>query len=214
MESVKLLLDDYGYIVLFLCLFLELIALPLPGETLMSYCGYLVYKGKLNWGVSIIVSSIATIIGITISYFIGKTLGINFFYKYGNYIHMGPKKLKKVSNWFESYGNKLLIISYFIPGIRHVTGYFSGIVNISFKKFAINAYLGAFLWTFIFITLGKTLGNQWNKMHGYVNEYLIIIGIIIAVFIIILFVFKCYKLKIKGVICNLVYKIFNKEKNN
>lgn len=210
LQSVKLLLDDYGYIVLFFSLILELIALPLPGETLMSYCGYLVYKGKLNWGISIIISAIGTIIGITISYFIGKTLGISFFHKYGNYIHMGPKKFKKVSNWFEAYGNKLLIISYFIPGVRHFTGYFSGITDISFKKFAINAYLGAFIWTFFFITFGKILGDQWNKMHSYVNKYIVVIGIILIAFILIVVAVKYYRSKIKDVICNLVNKIFNR----
>lgn len=206
MQYLKLLLDNYGYMVLFLCLLLELIALPLPGETLMSYCGYLVYRGKLNWSISILISALGTIMGITISYFIGKTIGINFFNKYGCYVHMGPKKLKKVSDWFEAYGNKLLLIAYFIPGVRHVTGYFSGITNISFKKFAVYAYIGAFLWSFIFITLGKVLGTQWDKMHSFVNEYLIVISMVLAASILIIFIYKYYRVKIR----NLINKIFNR----
>lgn len=210
MQSIKLLLDEYGYIVLFLSLLIELIALPLPGETLMSYCGYLVFRGKLNWGISIIISALGTIIGITISYFIGKTLGVNFFNRYGCYVHMGPKKLKKVSDWFEAYGNKLLLISYFIPGVRHITGYFFGITDISFKKFAVYAYIGAFLWSFVFITFGKVLGDQWDKMHGFVNEYLIVISMVLVIFILIIFICRYYRVKIVDLICNLINKIFNR----
>lgn len=210
MQSIKLLLEQYGYVVLFLSLLLEFIALPLPGQTLMSYCGYLVYREKLVWGVSILISALGTIVGITISYFIGKTLGITFFKKYGCYVHMGPKTLKKVSNWFEVYGNKLLLVSYFIPGVRHVTGYFYGITNISFKKFSVYAYTGAFLWSFIFITLGKILGDQWDKINALLNHYLVFSSIILVAFILIVFICKYYRVKIKDLICNLINNIFNR----
>jgi membrane protein DedA with SNARE-associated domain len=38
------LLDQYGYIVLFLSLMLELIIIPIPNELLMTYVGFLVYQ--------------------------------------------------------------------------------------------------------------------------------------------------------------------------
>lgn len=123
MQNITELFNHYGYIVLFIALTLELIAFPTPGETLMTYCGFIVFKGKLNWGISIIVAAFGVITGITISYFIGRTLGTPFLKKYGSYIQMGPDRLEKTSKWFEKYGNGLLVIAYFIPGIRHVTGY-------------------------------------------------------------------------------------------
>ena len=39
-------MDQFGYIVLFAALLLELIALPLPGEVLMSYTGFLIFYSK------------------------------------------------------------------------------------------------------------------------------------------------------------------------
>ena len=53
---------------------------------------------------------------MTISYWIGYKLGVPFFHKHGHRIHLGPDRLEKMSNWFENYGNKLLLIAYFIPG--------------------------------------------------------------------------------------------------
>lgn len=198
--------NHYGYIVLLVALMLELIAVPLPGEALMTYCGYVIYTGKMNWVISVIAAAIGTIIGITISFFIGKSLGIGFFEKYGHYIHMDKQRLDKISNWFQKYGNKLLIVAYFIPGVRHITGYFSGITNGSYKKFAINAYLGAILWTTTFITLGKVLGSNWERYHLLLKKYLLIGSLIIAVMIMLIYIYKSHK--------QIVYEFVLKMLNN
>ncbi len=71
MHSVIGLINHYGYIILFSALVLELIAFPLPGELMMTYCGFLVYQSKMNWIISILVATTGVILGITISYFIG-----------------------------------------------------------------------------------------------------------------------------------------------
>lgn len=102
----------------------------------MFYCGYLVYQGQLNWILSIITAA-GVITGITISYCVGTILENKFIIKYGSYIHLDADKMDKVSNWFRKYGNGLLIISCFIPGIRHITGYFAGITKIPYKMVCI-----------------------------------------------------------------------------
>jgi len=192
-DFITALFTHYGYIVLFGVLTIELIGAPTPGETLMTYCGFLVFQGNLNWGFSIIVATAGVITGITTSYFIGRTLGVAFFHKYGRYIHLGPDKLEKTSQWFERYGHGLLFIAYFIPGVRHVTGYFSGITGIPYRKFALYAYIGALIWTSTFISLGKVLGANWAKFHESVSKYLIVGGIIIAVVLLCVYFYRKYK---------------------
>jgi len=186
-------INHYGYIVLFIALTMELVAFPFPGETLMTYCGFLVFQGKLNWIISMLVASCGAITGITISYFIGRVLGKTFFNKYGSYIHLSPEKLDKTSKWFDKYGNGLLIVAFFIPGIRHITGYFSGITKISYKRFALNAGIGAIIWTGTFISLGKLLGDNWESSHGTIKKFLIIGGIITGLIIFSIYIYKSYK---------------------
>jgi membrane protein DedA with SNARE-associated domain/membrane-associated phospholipid phosphatase len=184
------LLEQYGYWVLFLSLMLEMIALPLPGEFIMTYAGLIVYQGQLNWFLSILVAGTGACIGMTISYWIGSRLGTPFFEKYGSRIHFGPEKLQSVSHWYQRYGNKLLFIAYFIPGVRHMTGLFSGITRLSFRKYAAYAYTGAFLWVSIFISLGKLLGPKWDKYHHTINRYMIIIGLLAAVIYLCIYVYR------------------------
>jgi membrane protein DedA with SNARE-associated domain len=200
------LLNQYGYIVLFAALALELIAFPTPGETLMTYCGFLSYQGKLNWGMSILIASLGIISGITVSYFIGFALGKPFFEKYGSRVHFGPEKIEKTSIWFQKYGNGLLVIAYFIPGIRHVTGYFTGISKVTYKKFALHAYIGAFVWSSTFITLGRILGDNWEKYHASIKKYLIILGIASAIILITVYLYKGYRSQIKVFIISTLEK--------
>ena len=99
----------------FIALFLEMLALPLPGEMLMSYTGLFVFEGKLNWLFSIVSASAGEQPGITLSYGIGYRLGKPFLMKYGARYHFGEEKLAIMSVWFDKYGDKLLFIAFFIP---------------------------------------------------------------------------------------------------
>ncbi|WCK52934.1 VTT domain-containing protein [Aneurinibacillus sp. Ricciae_BoGa-3] len=202
MGYLTTLMNHYGYIVLLISFTLELIAVPVPGEVLMGYTGVLVFQGKLNWILSIFTAWIGCCIGISIAYWIGFKLGTPFFKKYGHKFHMGPEKLEKTSQWFEKYGNKMLIIAYFIPGVRHITGYFSGITRIRFRTFALYAYLGALLYTGTFISLGKVLGPQWEHFHNSIKKYLLIAGIIAAVVIAVVYAYKKHKERIKEKLTN------------
>jgi membrane protein DedA with SNARE-associated domain len=180
----------YGYAVLFFGLLLETLALPLPGEAIMTYTGLLVFQGKMNWILSIFMAGAGSSIGMTLAYGIGYKLGSPFFEKYGAKFHFGPERFKKTSQWFERYGNKVLIIAYFIPGIRHITGYFSGVTRMPFRTYMIYAYSGAFLWTGTFITLGKILGPKWEVYHSRITRYLIIAGVIALITFIVIYLYK------------------------
>ena len=192
-QFIQHLMDQYGYFFLCASLMLELLALPLPGEILMTYTGLMVFQGHLSWVASIITAGLGASLGMTISYWIGYKLGMPFFEKHGSKVHFGPEKLKKTSLWFERYGNKLLIIAYYIPGIRQFTGYFSGITRMPFRTYIVYAYIGAFIWTGTFISLGKILGPKWEQFHHTITKYSIIVGIIAAVIFVSIYVFKKYR---------------------
>lgn len=189
MEEINNLLIQYGYIILFIAPMLETLALPIPGGLLMGYCGVLAYYGKLELLPSIFIAFLGVVTGLTIAYIIGSIMGIKIFLKYGKYLGINPHKMQKISDFFNIYGTKVLLISCFIPGIRHITGYFCGIIKMKYKKFAISSYIGAFIWVFTFIFLGYFLGNDFKKIEAYVDKYIIIIvitAIVISIFFIII----------------------------
>jgi membrane protein DedA with SNARE-associated domain len=156
---------------LFFGLLLDFIALPFPGELVMGYTGYLIYQGQLNLSAAISVAWLGTSIGMTITYFIGRRLGYPFLVRYGPRLFLGPKKLKKATDSFEKYGSRLLFFAFFIPGVRHFTGYLAGILNIPFRTFALYTYSGALFWVVVFIVGGRILGPKWELIHDLASRY-------------------------------------------
>lgn len=192
------LFEQHSYLILFAVIALELIALPISAEFFMSYAGFFIYEGKMNYFLAIIITALAAIIAVSFTYWVGRIGGYRLIEKYGKYIHLGPERYDKMARWMETSGSKLLLVAYFIPGLRHVTGYISGTSNMPFRKFAIPAYIGAFLWGFAFLTLGKLLGPRWNDFHKLASHYFIFIVIGIALLLVLLFIYRFYKEPLKA----------------
>ncbi|WP_286228430.1 VTT domain-containing protein [Neobacillus mesonae] len=206
------LFEQHSYLILFTGIFLELMALPISGEFLMSYAGYFVYQGKMNYFMALLTVFLSAGTGITLTYWIGKAGGYKLIERYGKYIHLGPDRYKKTADWFERSGSKLLVIAYFIPGVRHFTGYVSGISKIPFRKFIIPAYSGAFLWGICFITLGKVLGPQWEAFHQAASKYFIVFIIVLAILVVGYLVYRFYKNQIKDFFIRLIKRLMNRLK--
>lgn len=196
LQQLITFMNDYGYLILFFSLILGILALPIPIEALMGYAGFLSYQGQLNWHVCILSAGAGCTLGMLIAYFIGLKLGMPFFEKYGRRLHLGSERLKSTSVWFEKYGNKLLIIALFIPGVRHFTGYFSGITRLPLRIYTIFSIIGSLIWVSTFILLGKMLGPKWETFHEVIKKYLIIGGIILAILITLVYLAKKYKTEI------------------
>lgn len=186
MEWIYELFQQYGYYVVLVGLLLEYIALPFPGEPTLVYAGYLVHTGDLNLLILIILSFIGTSVGMTIQYFIGNKLGMAFVQKYGKYVFLTQRKIDLTKMWFDKYGYFLLFIGFFIPGVRHFTGYFVGIINLSFRRFAIIIYSGALFWVSFFLIGGYWLGDKMHDVFSMMGQHIgkIVFGVIIIVAII------------------------------
>lgn len=171
LKWIQELFAAYGYNVLFFGLLLEFIALPFPGETTMAFAGFLSYTGRLDFLTLVVVAFAGTTVGMTITYFIGLKAGLPFIQRYGKWFLFSPAKLEKTQHWFERYGSFLISIGYFIPGVRHFTGYFAGIIALPFRKFALYAYGGALVWVIIFLGIGKVFGPQWMGIFHLFEVY-------------------------------------------
>ena len=147
-------LNQYGQFAIVILLALGIIGLPIPDETLIAVSGAMVAKG--DWGLVITFLAVfsGAMIGISVSYLIGATIGHYLVKHYGKWIGFTEQRVARAHHWFERIGKWALVIGYFIPGVRHLTGYVAGTLELPFREFALFAYFGALLWTIIFFTLG------------------------------------------------------------
>jgi membrane protein DedA with SNARE-associated domain len=159
----------------------------------MAYCGYLAWQGRLDWAASIVIAGTGAALGITIAYWVGNILGSPFFNKYGHRFHMGPDRMAQTEKWFEKYGDVTIVFAYYIIGVRHVTGYLSGIIKKPFHRFAVYAYIGAFLWAVVFVSIGKLFGQEWKHFYGLVDRYLFVGSFVLVVSIVIVYLVRKYR---------------------
>jgi membrane protein DedA with SNARE-associated domain len=165
---------QYGYMAIFLLLMLGIVGLPVPDETLLTFAGYLSFKGQLLLEPTLGAAFLGSACGISLSYGLGRLVGLHVVRKLAPTLHLQPDHLSKAQLWFERWGKYTLLIGYFVPGVRHLTALVAGASNLSFTFFAPFAYLGALVWSGCFIVLGYVVGEKWSQRSPELHNVLLI----------------------------------------
>lgn len=182
----------YGNLAVFCGLALEYLGLPVPGETMLSLMGFL-NKTLFSAVLSIFVSAAGTFTGSMAAYGIGRKFGEPVVLKLGKPFHITGESLNKTRLFLQKHEGLYIVLSRFIPGVRHVVPYLTGINRLNTLKVVAYNILSSFIWCSFFISIGYFLGSQWKIVEHLVHQYTLIILIIL------LFIF-------------VVYKVFNKHK--
>lgn len=180
MQLLNHLIVHYGYLGIIMALVGGILGLPIPDEVLLTFVGYNIFQGKMAYLPAIFCAFAGACGGISLSYLLGLKLGLPFLQRFGPKFHMTAERVERTKTLFEKFGPFLLFIGYFIPGVRHLTAYLSGINSYSYRKFALFAYTGAFTWCFTFITLGKVLGENWHIVATYLSRYSIYLLLVLV----------------------------------
>jgi membrane protein DedA with SNARE-associated domain len=187
-QNILAWISQYGYGAVFALLAFGIVGLPVPDETLLTFTGYLIYKGHLSPPLAFASALGGSASGITISYTLGRAFGMALLHRFGKYLHLTPERIERAHRWFERIGHWALTFGYFIPGVRHLTAYAAGISRLSPHQFAIFAYLGSILWVSSFLSLGYFLGERWQAVEKNVDRYLLGVTIALAILLMAYFV--------------------------
>lgn len=166
----------YGVAAIFVLLLLGVFGLPVPDETLLTFAGVLLRKGSLPVVPTLLAAAFGSMCGITLSYTVGRTLGLGVVHRYGRFIHVTDQDLARVEHWFESWGKWMLTVGYFIPGVRHFTAIIAGSSGLPRGIFAAYAYSGALIWSWSFITLGWFVGNRYEEVLATAHRHLFLVS--------------------------------------
>ncbi len=155
--------QHFSYLGLFLILCLEEggIPFPIPGDLFIAATAAL---PNSNYFLIVLVVTLATLIGSTILFTLAKKLGSPLLLKYGKYIKVDNKKVKKIEKWFVKYGGFAIVIGRLIPGLRIVTPFVAGTFNVSYKTFWLYTTIAAFIWANIYFVIGKFFGEIVLKL--------------------------------------------------
>jgi len=177
MDAIFQWVTAYGYAAIFFLLMLGVVGLPIPDETLLVFCGYLISKGKMSPAAGFFAALAGSWCGISVSYTIGRTLGVGIVHRFGKYLHLTQERMDRVHQWFDRTGHWALMIGYYIAGLRHLTAIVAGTSGLGFPSFAAYAWTGGLLWVSTFLTLGYYLGENWKHIADAIHHYVIYVSL-------------------------------------
>ena len=185
---LKYFIDSFGvgtYIILFFIIFLEtgfVITPFLPGDSILFAVGTFSAIGLLKIFPIYLLMLFAAILGDTVNYWVGHSVGSKIFEKESRFIK--KKYLDRTKLFYEKHGGKAIILARFIPIIRTFAPFIAGIGVMKYSKFLIYNVIGGFLWVSLFIFLGYFFGNIPIVKENF--EITILIIVIISLFPIII----------------------------
>ncbi|OGY64801.1 MAG: hypothetical protein A3J53_02880 [Candidatus Harrisonbacteria bacterium RIFCSPHIGHO2_02_FULL_40_20] len=183
------IISTAGYAGIVVLMALESMVAPVPSEAVMPFAGMLWFSGQMSFWLIILFSTLGSIIGSLISYYMGLYGGRPLITKYGKYLLLNEHDLVITERFFERFGDKTIFISRFVPVVRHLISIPAGTGKMNLVKFIFYTTLGAGLWNAILTYLGYYLGSNWTVIRKYSE----IGDIILVVLIIALVGFYIYK---------------------
>ena len=122
MEFIISFLSEWGYLALFICMALENMNIPIPSEIILGFAGFLVSQGVFSFWPTILIGTLAGLIGSLASYYMGYKGGRDMILRHTQKGGMGAKKMIAAKNWFETYGGIAVFTGRLLPGIRTFMG--------------------------------------------------------------------------------------------
>jgi membrane-associated protein len=178
------------YAILMLIVFAEtgLVVTPfLPGDSLLFAAGAVASRGYLNAVVLALGLILAAIVGDTVNYHVGKSIGPRVMKSETSRL-FNKKHLEKTHKFYEKYGGKTIILARFVPIVRTFAPFVAGAGAMDYRKFIVYNIVGAVLWVTTMLGSGYLLGQvPWVKEHF---EAIVIAIVIISVMPMVIEYFK------------------------
>ena len=193
-EWIPNVMNQLGYWGIGLLMFLENLFPPIPSELIMPLAGFTVAKGQMDFILVIVAGVVGTILGAFPWYYVGKFISEerleHLADKYGKWIIISSKDIKKANNWFNEHGGKAVFFCRLVPGVRTLISLPAGINNMPLIPFTLYSTLGTTIWVTFLTFLGYKLGNNYELVDQYLGPVSKIVLAIIVIFFILWIVRK------------------------
>jgi membrane protein DedA with SNARE-associated domain len=163
------LLIQYGYLVVVGAVFAEQIGLPFPSEPFLLAAGGLVGSGRLNGAVLLLGAAIASLVGDTIWYWIGRSRGprvLGWLCR----ISLEPDScVRRTAGMLGAHGARSLLVAKFVPGLSTVAPPLAGVVGVPLRDFLAFSFLGGLLWAGAYMLVGWLFSAQLQIVAEYIE---------------------------------------------
>jgi membrane protein DedA with SNARE-associated domain len=183
-EDVAKALGSWTYALVAVIAFLEtgaFVGLIAPGETTVIAAGVIAGQGEIHLLPLIGLVWLASTLGDTTSYFIGRRLGRGFILKHGPRFKITEDRLESVEAYFERHGGKTILIGRFVGFVRPVAPFVAGSSGFPYRRFLPFSVIGCGLWGTTFCVLGYVFWRSFDQVTAVAGKATLAFGIVVAV---------------------------------
>jgi len=166
-EHITRFIEQTGYISVFVLMMMESMVIPIPSEAVMPFAGFLIFQKTFTFPGVIIVSTLGSIVGSLLSYAIGLWGGRPFIRKFGKYLLLDMEELEATERFFAKRGEITILLSRFIPVVRHLISIPAGTGKMNLPRFLLYTVIGAGLWNTFLAWAGFVLRKNWEQVMKY-----------------------------------------------
>lgn len=169
------LMNQMGYLGIFLLMILENLFPPIPSELIMPSAGFAASpeQGQLNIFGVVLAGALGSVVGTLPLYYIGKVFGeeraIAWADRYGKWLTVSGEDIRKADDWFDQHGTKAVLFGRMVPGIRSLLSLPAGVSGMSLPKFLLYSFLGSGIWAGLLAAAGYFLGENYDRVEQYVG---------------------------------------------
>src|SRR5438034_10901 len=176
-NTIVNLLNQTGYLGIFLLMVMESATLPVPSEVVLPLGGYLVSQGRLEFWSTVAVATIGSMVGTMVDYGIGYYLGRPAVLRYGRIVRFSEKRLETTEKWFAAHGKSVVLLARFVPLLRTLIAFPAGIVRMDVKRFLAYSAIGILVWDIALVYLGVLAGQNSTAIANTLQAYFLPLGV-------------------------------------
>jgi len=170
-----------GYITVFLGMTMESMILPVPSEAIIPFAGFLVATKQFSLRGVILVSTCWSIVGSLVSYYIGFYWWKAFIRRFGKYFLLDQEELDQTKHFFRKRWSITILVSRFIPVVRHLISLPAGMWKMNLTKFLIYTIIGAVIRNTFLTLVGKYLKENRELVMKYSHTVdIVVLAILIG----------------------------------
>lgn len=177
--SLLNIINKFGYIGILLLIAIENIFPPIPSEIILTFSGFIAHEARLSIPLIILFSTLGSIIGAIILYFLGFIL-INS--KLSSLLHLKKDNIENSIRTFKENGRSSVFFCRLVPILRSLISIPAGLAKMNFGIFLLLTSIGSLIWNTILILLGNIVGENYYLVADFISNYYKIIIFIIIIF--------------------------------
>ena len=190
-ETIINILNNFGYLGVFSLIMVENLFPPIPSELILLFGGFMTTYTKLTIFGMIIFSTLASLFGAIILYYIGKIFNKERLKKIisgkvGKVLRLKESDIDSSNKWFDTKGQKTVFFCRFIPLIRSLISIPAGMNEMPMLRFISYTLLGSLIWNSILIIIGSIVGENWISILTVLDIYLKYIVILLGIALIVI----------------------------